>query len=189
MGHSQAEKAASRERVLRIAARKVRAEGVTRPGITDLMKEAGLTHGGFYKHFTSREDLISQAASLALAEGTAKMERAARRNEQEPRTGLIDAYLGRKKEGLREGRRAVELVRAEKDVMQGSAQVANLAMIAAWVDDKDLACEQLESIIHLPFPLSYGGLELFPWWDPLRGDPRFEKILEEAKKPVALKAQ
>ncbi|MFE6548445.1 TetR/AcrR family transcriptional regulator [Streptomyces sp. NPDC057746] len=93
MGHSQAEKAASRERVLRIAARKVRAEGVTRPGIADLMKEAGLTHGGFYKHFASREDLIAQAAGLALAEGSAKMERAARKNEQEPRTGLIDTYL------------------------------------------------------------------------------------------------
>jgi TetR/AcrR family transcriptional repressor of nem operon len=93
MGHSQAEKAASRERVLRIAARKIRAEGVTRPGIAELMKEAGLTHGGFYKHFTSREDLIAQAAAEALTEGTAKMERAARKNKQEPRTGLIDSYL------------------------------------------------------------------------------------------------
>ncbi|MFF4895422.1 TetR/AcrR family transcriptional regulator [Streptomyces sp. NPDC001068] len=96
MGHSQAEKAASRERVLRIAARKVRAEGVTRPGIAELMKEAGLTHGGFYKHFASREDLIGQAVTEALAEGTAKMERAARKNETEPRTGLIDAYLGKR---------------------------------------------------------------------------------------------
>jgi TetR/AcrR family transcriptional repressor of nem operon len=95
MGHSQAEKAASRERVLRMAARKVRAEGVTRPGITDLMKEAGLTHGGFYKHFTSRDDLISQAAALALAEGAAKMERAARKDAQEPRSGLIDSYLSK----------------------------------------------------------------------------------------------
>ncbi|MDT0469608.1 TetR/AcrR family transcriptional regulator [Streptomyces gibsoniae] len=96
MGHSQAEKAASRERVLRIAARKVRAEGVTRPGVAELMNEAGLTHGGFYKHFASRDDLITQAAAAALAEGTAKMERAARKNTQEPRTGLIDAYLSKR---------------------------------------------------------------------------------------------
>ncbi|MET8330890.1 TetR/AcrR family transcriptional regulator [Streptomyces sp. NPDC005181] len=95
MGHSQAEKAASRERVLRIAARKVRAEGVTRPGIADLMKEAGLTHGGFYKHFASRDDLIAQAAATALAEGSEKMETAARKNEQDPRAGLVDAYLGK----------------------------------------------------------------------------------------------
>ncbi|MEU6322757.1 TetR/AcrR family transcriptional regulator [Streptomyces sp. NPDC047009] len=95
MGHSQAEKAASRERVLRIAARKVRAEGVSRPGVADLMKEAGLTHGGFYKHFASRDDLIAQAAALALAEGSAKMERAARKNKQQPLAGLIDAYLAK----------------------------------------------------------------------------------------------
>ena len=99
--------------------------------------------------------------------------------------GLIDAGLGRKEEALREGRRAVELV--AKDPLEGVRRVANLAMIAAWVGDKDLAFEQLESIIRLPSPLSYGGLKLFPWWDPLRGDPRFQKILEEAKEPVTLK--
>ncbi|MDT0465717.1 TetR/AcrR family transcriptional regulator [Streptomyces gibsoniae] len=93
MGHSQAEKAASRDRVLRMAARKVRAEGVTRPGVAELMKEAGLTHGGFYKHFASRDDLIGQAVALALAEGSAKMQRAARKNEQAPRRGLIESYL------------------------------------------------------------------------------------------------
>ncbi len=71
--------------------------------------------------------------------------------------------------------------------MEEIVRVTNLAMIAAWVGDKDLACEQLESIIRLRSALSYGGLKLFPWWDPLRGDPRFEKIVEEAKKPVALK--
>jgi serine/threonine protein kinase/tetratricopeptide (TPR) repeat protein len=101
--------------------------------------------------------------------------------------GLIDAYLGRKEEALREGRRAVELVRAEKDVSQGVGLVTNLAMIAACVGDKDLAFEELDSVIRLPSPLSYGGLKLFPWWDPLRGDPRFEKLLEEAKQPVVLK--
>jgi serine/threonine-protein kinase len=101
--------------------------------------------------------------------------------------GLIDAYLGRKDEALREGRRAVELVRAEKDVSVEVWMVTNLATIAAWVGDKDLACEQLESIIRRPSGLSYGGLKLWPWWDPLRGDPRFEKLLKEAKQPVALR--
>ncbi|MFE4956981.1 TetR/AcrR family transcriptional regulator [Streptomyces sp. NPDC056653] len=73
----------------------IRTEGVTRPGIADLMKEAGLTHGGFYKHFDSRDDLITQAAAIALAEGSAKMERAARKNEQDARSGLVDAYLAK----------------------------------------------------------------------------------------------
>jgi len=101
--------------------------------------------------------------------------------------GLIDAYLGRREEALREGRRAVELIPMEKDPLEGVRRVANLAMIAAWVGDKNLAFEQLESIIRHPSPLSYGGLKLFPWWDPLRGDARFEKLLEEAKQPVVLK--
>ena len=101
--------------------------------------------------------------------------------------GLIDAYLGRKEEALREGWRAVEVVRAEKDVLEEIRRETNLAMIAARVGDKDLALEQLNRIIRLPSPLNYGGLKLFPWWDPLRGDPRFEKLVEEAKEPVALK--
>ncbi|MGW5479515.1 TetR/AcrR family transcriptional regulator [Streptomyces sp. NPDC004008] len=78
-----------------MAARRVRAEGVTRPGVAELMKEAGLTHGGFYRHFASRDDLIGQAVALALAEGSAKMRRAARKNAREPRRGLVDSYLSK----------------------------------------------------------------------------------------------
>jgi TolB-like protein/class 3 adenylate cyclase/Tfp pilus assembly protein PilF len=101
--------------------------------------------------------------------------------------GLIDAGLGRKEEALREGRRAVELLPVEKDAYQGAAMVKYLAMIAAWVGDKDLACEQLASVVRRRSHLSYGELKLLPWWDPLRGDPRFEKLVEEAKKPIVLK--
>jgi serine/threonine-protein kinase len=101
--------------------------------------------------------------------------------------GLIDAGLGRREEALREGQRAVSLLPVEKDAPAGVGLVVNLAMIAAWVGDKDLAFEQLESTIQLPSDLTYGDLKLMPRWDPLRGDPRFEKILEEAKRPVVLK--
>src|SRR5204862_56115 len=102
--------------------------------------------------------------------------------------GLIDAALGRKEEALREGRRAVELLPVEKDSMNGANMVKYLAMIAAWVGDKDLACEQLASVIRCPSSLSYGQLKLLPFWDPLRGDPRFEKLVEESKQPVALQS-
>jgi TolB-like protein/Tfp pilus assembly protein PilF len=101
--------------------------------------------------------------------------------------GLIDAALGRKEEALREGRRAVELLPVEKDALEGNFMVKYLAMIAAWLGDKDLACEQLASAIRWPSDLSYGQLKLLPYWDPLRGDPRFEKLVEEAKQPIALK--
>ena len=91
--------------------------------------------------------------------------------------GLIDAALGRKEEALREGRRAVELLSVEKDAINGPHMVEYLAMIAAWVGDNDLACEQLAIAIRFPSRLSYGELKLLPFWDPLRGDPRFEKIV------------
>jgi serine/threonine-protein kinase len=91
--------------------------------------------------------------------------------------GLIDAALGRKEEALREGRRAVELLPMEKDAINGVAMVKYLAMIAAWVGDKDLACQQLALAIRPPSRLTYGQLTLLPFWDPLRGDPRFEKTV------------
>jgi TolB-like protein/class 3 adenylate cyclase/Flp pilus assembly protein TadD len=91
--------------------------------------------------------------------------------------GLIDAGLGRKEEALREGRRAVELLPVEKDPINGVAMIKYLAMIAAWVDEKDLACEQLAVAIRPPSRLTYGQLKLLPFWDRLRGDPCFEKIV------------
>jgi TetR/AcrR family transcriptional repressor of nem operon len=68
MGHSQASKVNSRERILRIAARMFRQKGLQGVSIANLMQKAGLTHGGFYKHFTSRDDLLTQALKIALAE-------------------------------------------------------------------------------------------------------------------------
>jgi serine/threonine protein kinase/Tfp pilus assembly protein PilF len=91
--------------------------------------------------------------------------------------GVIDAALGRKEEALREGRRAVELLPVEKDAVYGMVMIKYLAMIAAWVGEKDLACEQLAIAIRPLSDVSYGELKLMPWWDPLRGDPRFEKIV------------
>ncbi|HEY7001629.1 MAG TPA: protein kinase [Candidatus Udaeobacter sp.] len=91
--------------------------------------------------------------------------------------GLIDAALGRKEEALREGRRAVELLPVEKDAINGVRMIKYLSMIAAWVGDKDIACEQLAIAIRYPTSPSYGDLKLLPYWDPLRGDPRFEQIV------------
>ncbi len=91
--------------------------------------------------------------------------------------GLIDAGLGRKEEALREGRRAVELLPVAKDSIIGANLIVYLAMTAAWVGEKDLACEQLAIATRLPSGLNYGQLKLLPYWDPLRGDPRFEKIV------------
>jgi tetratricopeptide (TPR) repeat protein len=89
--------------------------------------------------------------------------------------GLMEATLGRKEEALLAGRRAVEMLPAN----QGEQNIAILAIIAAWVGEKDLAIEQLELAVRRPnsFEVQYGYLKLHPFWDPLRGDPRFEKIV------------
>ena len=98
--------------------------------------------------------------------------------------GISDAALGRKEEALREGRRAVELLPVTKDAAWGADLLKDLAVIYAWVGEKDLAIKQLEEVVRIPSNLSYGHLRLHPYWDPLRGDPRFEKLLEESKKQV-----
>ena len=91
--------------------------------------------------------------------------------------GLIDAGLGREKEALQEGRRAIELLPVEKDRVNGGRIIVYLAMIAAWIGDTDLACQQLSTALGFPTSPSYGQLKLLPTWDPLRGDPCFEKIV------------
>ena len=94
--------------------------------------------------------------------------------------GLIDAALGRKDLALDEGRRAIALTPLEKDVINGSRVLQYFAITAAWAGDKELALQQLEAGLRAPVAshmLSYGALKLFPVWDPLRGDPRFEKIV------------
>ena len=95
--------------------------------------------------------------------------------------GLIDAALGRKDLALDEGRRAIALTPLEKDVINGSRVLQYFAITAAWAGEKELALQQLEAGLRAPtasLMLSYGALKLFPVWDPLRGDPRFEKIVE-----------
>ncbi len=64
--------------------------------------------------------------------------------------GVIDAALGRKEDALREGRHAVELLPVEKDPVNGMVMIKYLAMIAAWVGEKDLACEQLATAVRYP---------------------------------------
>jgi TolB-like protein/class 3 adenylate cyclase/Tfp pilus assembly protein PilF len=94
--------------------------------------------------------------------------------------GLIDAALGRKDLALDEGRRAIALTPVEKDVYSGSLVLQYFAITAAWAGNKELALQQLEAGLRAPaqsLMLSYGALKLFPFWDPLRGDPRFEKIV------------
>jgi tetratricopeptide (TPR) repeat protein len=91
--------------------------------------------------------------------------------------GLIDAGLQRKEEALREGRRAVDLLPVTKDALNGAEILYFYAVTCAWIGERDLAIEQLEILAKIPAGVSYGEIRLDPFWDPLRGDPRFEKIV------------
>jgi tetratricopeptide (TPR) repeat protein len=93
---------------------------------------------------------------------------------------LIDAALGNKEAALQEGRRAMELLPVEKDAFDGQMLIAYFALVAAWADEKELALQQLR--VAAPSPsaaliASYGFLKLSPFWESLRGDPRFEQIV------------
>jgi TolB-like protein/Tfp pilus assembly protein PilF/predicted Ser/Thr protein kinase len=94
----------------------------------------------------------------------------------------IDALLARKQEALSEGRRAMELAPIAQEVMFGwcpteVCATRSFAMICAQVGETDLALEQLEAVTKIPGGPTYGDLRLDPGWDSLRGEPRFEKIV------------
>jgi tetratricopeptide (TPR) repeat protein len=95
--------------------------------------------------------------------------------------GVIDACLGNKQQALNECRRAVELLPVEKDAYNGSLMIQWYAASAALVGEQDLALEQLEKAVRGLLMNKYGSLKLLPFWDSLRDDPRFDKIVAAVK--------
>jgi serine/threonine protein kinase/tetratricopeptide (TPR) repeat protein len=121
------------------------------------------------------------AARAAFTAARAEQEKAVRARPDDGPVlcvlGLIDAALGRKEEALREGRQAVELLPVAKNANDGPQILYFYAVICTWTGERDLAIKQLETLTKIPGGASYGELFLDPNWDPLRGDPRFEKIV------------
>jgi TolB-like protein/Flp pilus assembly protein TadD len=101
--------------------------------------------------------------------------------------GLTDAMLGRRDDAIREGNRACELLPYSRDSWVGPQLINNLAMIYAWVADKESALKQLEVSVNIPTGISYGELKLNPDWDPLRGDPRFEALVQKIVGPKQIR--
>jgi len=143
----------------------------------------------FCEGLAARAQNDTAAAEAAFTTARAEIEDALRKQPDYAEAlcvlGLIDAALGRNEEAVREGRRAIELFSTSKDAMTRAELRRNLAIIYAWTGDKDLAFAELEELLRRFCPISYGQLRLHPWWDLLREDPRFDKVMEEAKKPVA----
>jgi TetR/AcrR family transcriptional regulator, transcriptional repressor for nem operon len=87
-------KEATHERIVEVAARAIRRTGYGGAGVADIMKDAGLTHGGFYAHFASREAMLAEAADRAGAEAVAQMARiAAAAPPQQALQAMMRAYL------------------------------------------------------------------------------------------------
>ncbi|HYR22653.1 MAG TPA: adenylate/guanylate cyclase domain-containing protein [Chthoniobacterales bacterium] len=91
--------------------------------------------------------------------------------------GLIDAALGNRRDAVRESKRAVELLPVAKDSVDGARMIKYLALTYAWTGKKDAAFSELSDAVKIPGYLSYGELKLDPMWDPIRDDPRFQKIV------------
>ena len=92
MRHSKEDKAASHERIVEVAAARIRESGTEQPGVAEIMRAAGLTHGGFYKHFGSRDELIAEAVERALADSEPRLVEIAA-GAEDPLAAFADAYV------------------------------------------------------------------------------------------------
>ena len=135
----------------------------------------------YYEGMFARVQGDEAKAKAAFAVARSEVEKTVEKQPDFPAAlsllGIIEAGLGRKEDAIREGRRGCELLPISKDAIDGTFLAVNLAEIYVWTGEKDLAIAQIEAVERVPNQLSYGLLKLHPMWDPLRGDPRFEKIV------------
>src|SRR3989442_15531346 len=93
MGYSKAQKTRTHKRIVSIASKRFREKGLAGFGIAELMKEAGLTVGGFYKHFGSREDLVAEAVNSAFGGGQRRQDAAQTGGPAGCLPKFIDEYI------------------------------------------------------------------------------------------------
>lgn len=113
MGHSQADKAISRERILKEAATQIRAGGLASISVGKLMRSVNLTHGGFYGHFASSSELLSEAIELALREGELKASTAVDAGKTRGYSTMVRGYLSRTHRDSRERGCAIAALASE----------------------------------------------------------------------------
>jgi len=165
MGHSRAEKAKTHERIVSIASKKFREEGLAGVGIAELMKEAGLTVGGFYKHFDSRDDLVAEAVCSAFGGWKRRVDVAAHGGRSVSLAKLIDDYLSETHRdnpgtGCAFSALAPEIARSDKKTRAvTSKQVRNdVQLIAGLLPDKDTRTARSRAI--LTFSALVGAMSL-----------------------------
>jgi len=156
MGHSQTDKAETHKRIVKIAAKRLRENGLAGVGIAELMKEAGLTVGGFYKHFDSRDDLVIEALGSAFGGWQRRIDAAASGGTPLSYESLIDDYLNEAHRdnpgtGCALGALAGEIARGDKRVRAlASEQIRNdIQLLAGFLRSKDKRTARSKAILTL----------------------------------------
>ena len=156
MGTSQADKAASHDRILDIASARIRREGIDSLTVAQLMKDAGLTPGGFYRHFDSRDHLVAEAAHRALVQGSAWTIGADQLRGPRGFTKLVDGYLSEWHRDHPESGCGIAGIAAEVARTDGSARSAFsrqvkecLSLLAALLGKPDGEVADREAILTL----------------------------------------
>jgi TolB-like protein/Tfp pilus assembly protein PilF len=89
----------------------------------------------------------------------------------------VDAGLGQKELAIHEAQHAVDLMPITKDIYDGALVLEGMAQVYTWSNEPDRAIDLLQKLVTMPGYTNYARLKLHPMWNPLRGDPRFEKIV------------
>ena len=165
MGHSKAQKTKTHKRIISIASKRFREKGLARVGIAELMKEAGLTVGGFYKHFDSRNDLVAEAVSSAFGGWKRRVDAAKAGGPSVSLAKLIDDYLDEAHRdnpgtGCAFSALAPEIARSDKQTRAlTSEQVRNdIQLIAGLLPGKDKSRARSRAI--LTFSALVGAMSL-----------------------------
>ena len=154
MGHSRADKNKTHKRIVKIAARRFREEGLAGVGIAELMKEAGLTVGGFYKHFNSRDELVAEAVSSAFGTWKRQKDSAASGGPTVSYAKLIDDYLNEAHRdnpgtGCAVSALAEEIARSDKRTRAVASEEirSNLQLLASLLSGKDKRAARSQAIL------------------------------------------
>jgi TolB-like protein/Tfp pilus assembly protein PilF len=124
----------------------------------------------------------SAGATAAFSAARAILEQRLAIKPEDARTlavlAQVDAGLGRKELAIQEAQHAVDLMPLSKDIYDGALVLEGLAQVYTWTNEPDRAIELLQKLAAMPSYVNYARLKLHPMWNPLRGDPRFEKIVK-----------
>jgi serine/threonine-protein kinase len=153
---------------------------------------AGTTPKIFFEGciYLAQGDSVNAQKALELARPAfeASVKEAPTSAERHAILGWLYAFMGRKDDAIREGRRAVELKPESKDAVDGTLMNGYLALIYARVGENDLAIPLIERLLKIPgavdsadYSITINDLKYRWEWDPIRGDPRFQKLIAEKK--------